>query len=94
MTIIRNSNLFISADCGLTHIASIMKIKMITIFGPTDYEITGPYSHCIPIRINPKLKCMPCHLSKKYGNRGCDSVDCLHVFDNLEVLKVIDENLN
>lgn len=93
MTIIRNSNLFISADCGPTHIASIMKTKMVTIFGPTDFEITGPYLHCTPIRITPKLKCMPCHLSKKYGNRGCDSVDCLQDLDNLKILKAIDENL-
>ena len=33
------------------------------------------------------------HLSKKYGNRGCDSVDCLQDLDNLKILKAIDENL-
>jgi heptosyltransferase-1/heptosyltransferase-2 len=93
MTIIRNCNLFISADCGPTHLASIMKTNMITVFGPTDYEITGPYTHSVQVTAQPKLRCMHCHLSIKYKNKGCATVDCMRLVNNIQVLEAVSQEL-
>lgn len=93
MTIIRNCNLFISADCGPTHLASIMKTKMVTVFGPTDYQITGPYTHSLRVEAEPKLRCMPCHLSIKYKNKGCATLDCMQLANNIQLLKAVNQQL-
>ncbi len=41
----KNSNLFIGNDSGLMHLAISQKLKVISLFGPTDDKVYGPYDH-------------------------------------------------
>jgi len=93
MTILRNCNLFISADCGPCHLASIMKKKMVSIFGPTDFNITGPFSHSTCVSANPELISMPDYLRKKYADEGFKLQDCFQSISNFQVLDAIEKNL-
>ncbi len=63
--IIKNCNLFLGCDSGLTHIASSLGVPVIALFGPTDEKIWGPPGEkSIVIRKN--ISCSPCY--KNDGN--------------------------
>lgn len=47
--LINNCQVFISSDSGLSHIASTTKTNLITIFGPTISERTGPFGERVHI---------------------------------------------
>ena len=66
--IIKNSDLFISGDCGPMHIAAAFEVPQIAIFGPTH-----PKLGFAPLNPNAKvlsldLDCSPCTL---HGNERC-----------------------
>jgi heptosyltransferase-2 len=47
--LIDNCRIFVSSDSGLSHIASTTKADLITIFGPTIPERTGPFGERVHI---------------------------------------------
>jgi heptosyltransferase-2 len=50
---------FISNDSGLMHVASVLQIPLIAIFGPTDPELTAPRSGNATC-IHRPVECAPC----------------------------------
>ena len=93
MTLINNCKLFISADCGPCHLASIMKKQSVTVFGPTDFDITGPFTNSTVVRANPSILSMPQNLRKKYGDDGFKMMDCFESISSKDVLEAIKKNL-
>ncbi len=59
---IRRCNVFIAPDSGLLHLASIMKVNSIGLYGPSPVNYVYPYFHKDNI-VSPKekLACMPCY---------------------------------
>ncbi|BEV07628.1 glycosyltransferase family 9 protein [Methylophilus sp. DW102] len=49
--LMERSNLFISHDCGVFHVAAAAQVPMLGLFGPTNHLLTGPY----PQRANRHL---------------------------------------
>lgn len=49
--LMERSNLFISHDCGVFHVAASAQMPMLGLFGPTNHLVTGPY----PQRANRHL---------------------------------------
>lgn len=49
--VMERSNLFISHDCGVFHVAASAQMPMLGLFGPTNHLVTGPY----PQRANRHL---------------------------------------
>lgn len=49
--LMERSNLFISHDCGVFHVAASAQMPMLGLFGPTNHLVTGPY----PQRANRQL---------------------------------------
>ncbi|HXL54741.1 MAG TPA: glycosyltransferase family 9 protein [Chitinophagaceae bacterium] len=77
--VIASASLFISGDCGPVHLASILKVPIITFFGPTNFDITGPFTNASVFTHLPLLNCMPCHdYSKRAENYGCPPIYCLN----------------
>jgi heptosyltransferase I len=68
--LIRRSSLFIGGDTGPLHIASILDIPVVGIYGPKDPEIYGPYNDKA-IVIKKDVPCSPC---KK---RTCSDPICM-----------------
>jgi len=67
--IIKHSNLVISNDSGLLHLAEVFKRKVIAIFGSTTEELGFfPYSTEYKVIENNELKCRPC---SHFGKRKC-----------------------
>ncbi len=57
--VIKKCCFFLSNDSGLMHIAAALGIKVLGIFGPTDWTRTAPYGPNAHF-IHPELPCSPC----------------------------------
>jgi lipopolysaccharide heptosyltransferase I len=68
--LIRRADLFIGGDTGPLHIASILDIPTVGIYGPKDPVIYGPYNSKAVV-VRKELWCSPC---KK---RTCPDPECM-----------------
>jgi lipopolysaccharide heptosyltransferase I len=68
--LIRHASLFIGGDTGPLHIASILDIPVVGIYGPKDPEIYGPYSGKAVV-IKKDVPCSPCR------KRTCGDPICM-----------------
>ena len=59
IALIKRATLFIGGDTGPLHIASIIDIPVVGIYGPKDPVIYGPYND-IAIVIKKDIPCSPC----------------------------------
>jgi len=71
IALIRHCDIFIAPDTGLLHLASIMGVTAIGLYGPSPRDYIYPYFHReLIISAKDKLDCMPCYPS-------LTSSDCL-----------------
>ncbi len=79
----RQCDLYIGGDTGPMHVASLMGIPVIVIYGPTDPIENEPYgSH---IKIRKQVGCNPCH------NYPCKELLCVKAISADEVFKATRE---
>ena len=52
------------ADTGLMHAAAALDIRTVTLFGPTDPDVIGPYSQKA-VYIRSGISCSPCYRTKQ-----------------------------
>ena len=77
--IIARSDLVISVDTGLMHIANALKRPVVGIFGPTAWDYLGKKD---TLRIVAKeLECMPC-----FRHPSCERFDCMRAITADDVL--------
>jgi len=86
LSVIKKLRLLITNDGGPLHIAVANKVKTVSIFGPVDEKVYGPYpaseNHIV---ITARINCRPCYRNFKMPpcdqNRQCVySVDSDNVF--------------
>lgn len=77
--LLKRSALYIGGDTGITHLAAFCTIPVLSLFGPTDHLVNGPYSRKALI-LRKEVACSPC---KK---RDCKARECLHSISPSEVL--------
>ncbi len=63
MTIIDRASVFVANDSGLMHVASLLSVPVISIFGPTVPESTHPIGENYIIH-HRKVACSPCKLRR------------------------------
>ena len=68
--LMRYADLFISGDTGPLHIASVLGIPIVAVYGPKDPEIYGPYNGKAVV-IRKDLPCSPC------TKRTCPEPECM-----------------
>lgn len=68
--LLRQADLFISADTGPMHIAAALGVPVVTLFGPKDPVLHGPYGGRTRI-IRANVECSPC------THRVCEHVKCM-----------------
>jgi lipopolysaccharide heptosyltransferase I len=78
-------DLYIGADTGPMHIASLMGIPVVVIYGPTDPVLHEPYGKHLKVR--KEVGCNPCR------DRFCKDVTCLKIISADDVLKATKEIL-
>lgn len=89
--LIKNADMFIGNDGGISHFAAALGTKTFIIFGGTDPIKNLPPSLNGGKMLSKNLKCQPCQFNgmKKDGilMLGCDERECLNNFSVDEVLK-------
>ncbi len=98
ISIIRQSDLIISGDTGMMHIAAALKKPLIVVWGSTSpifgmYPYFGALSNMSYVSIeNNELECRPC---SKYGRKSCPKghMNCLKALHSSQLIKEIDNIL-
>jgi ADP-heptose:LPS heptosyltransferase len=74
----------ISVDTGTMHLATALGIPVIALFGPSDFELTGPYSSKVPCRVlTSGIDCQPCYQTPL--QRQCTFNRCMQTLRPEEV---------
>jgi lipopolysaccharide heptosyltransferase II len=90
--LIKGCDLIICNDGGPLHIAVSQGTKTVSIFGPVDPRVYGPYPEGPDnIVIKKALACQPCY--KKFKLKECVHMDCLNTIEVKEVMAAIDNFL-
>lgn len=76
--VIVRSDLFISGDTGPMHLASVLGIPQVAIFGPKDPAIYGPYNEHSSV-VRKDVECSPC------SRRTCDDPICITAITHEEI---------
>ncbi len=82
----RRCDLYIGGDTGPMHVASLMGIPVVVIYGPTDPIENEPFGNHIKIR--KEVGCNPCH------NYPCKELLCVKAVSADEVFKATKEILS
>jgi heptosyltransferase-2 len=91
--IMKRCDLIICNDGGPLHIAVSQGVKNISIFGPVDQTVYGPYPEGDGnIVIKKDLICRPCY--KRFKLKECVHTDCLTAIEVDEIMSVIDSFLS
>jgi len=88
--IISMCKLFINVESGLGHIASLLDIPTVTIFGPSNPKRTRPYGKK-NIIVRKNLKCSPCYLIPGQKIK-CKNLKCLKDLKVKDVVSAIKHN--
>jgi lipopolysaccharide heptosyltransferase I len=81
----RHCDLYVGGDTGPMHIASLMGIPAVVIYGPTDPIENEPFGNHIKVR--KEMGCNPCH------EYSCKELVCIKSISTDEVFKATKEIL-
>lgn len=94
MALIKKCNLLLCNDGGLLHIAVSQDVNTVSIFGPVDDKVYGPYPPSWKHKVAKaeSLECRPCY--KNFKHKVCGNHNCLKQIDKMEVLRLSEKSLN
>lgn len=86
IALINAAKIVIANDSGPMHIAVALQRPLVTLFGPTNPELTGPYGRLDHVaRLN--IPCSPCF------SRKCSHISCLNLLSTEPVAEMAREQL-
>lgn len=83
--VFRRCDLYVGGDTGPMHVASMMGIPVVAIFGPTYPEVNAPFGRNRLVRKD--VKCNPCR------NRDCEELTCLKAVAVDDVFQAVNDLL-
>jgi lipopolysaccharide heptosyltransferase II len=92
IAVIKHSQCLLTNDGGPLHMAVAVGVKVVSIFGPVDDRVYGPYPADIERHIVIKdrdLSCSPCYNSFKLPD--CEDLKCLDNITVDEVVKAVED---
>jgi len=93
IALVKKCVLLLCNDGGLLHIAVSQGVRTVSIFGPVDDRVYGPYppSERHKVAKAEGVGCRPCY--KNFKHKMCDTHDCLKKIDRDKVLELAEANL-
>ena len=93
IALIKKCKLVLCNDGGLLHIAVSQGVRTVSIFGPVDDKVYGPYPPSEKHKVvkAENVKCRPCYRS--FRHKICETHECLKKIDKDYVLKLAKEIL-
>ncbi len=89
--LLKQCNLAILNDGGPLHIAVASNVPTVSIFGPVDDKVYGPYPSRNHAVVKKGLPCQPCYRQFRMAN--CSHINCLAQLDVEDVLRKVEEVL-
>lgn len=91
--LMKKCDVVVCNDGGPLHIAVSQGLRTVSMFGPVDPDVYGPYPKSEEnVVIKSQMVCRPCY--KKFKLKECVHADCLTNIEVNEVLAVIDKFLS
>lgn len=92
--LIKKCRLLLCNDGGLLHIAVSQGVSTVSIFGPVDEKVYGPYPLDVRHRVVKAegVECRPCY--KSFKHTMCKGHECLKKIDKEKALKMAEEILS
>jgi heptosyltransferase-3 len=87
-SLLKMSSLYIGNDSGITHLASILGVPAVALFGPTNHEIWGPAGRHVRV-VRSGYPCSPCGEQME----KCADIRCLGTLGVEKVLDAAEELL-
>ena len=75
-------------DGGPLHIAVASGIPTVSIFGPVDENVYGPYPRANHVVVTHELACRPCY--RQFRRASCDHISCLQTIEVEDVLRKVE----
>lgn len=85
-------DLLISVDTGVAHLAAVSNIPIISFYGATLPEQTGPITPKANMLYN-KLDCLPCNSRIEINKKICIEPKCIYIKPD-RVMKIITKILH
>ncbi len=86
--LVQKCSLMVLNDSGPMHIAVAAGARTVSIFGPVDDSVYGPYPKGNHIVIKKELACRPCY--RRFRRASCEHISCLNQITVDEVLERIE----
>ena len=83
--LLKNCRLAVVNDGGPLHIAAAAGVKTVSIFGPVDENIYGPYPQENHEVVTKDIPCRPCY--RRFRRAECEHISCLNTITIEEVLE-------
>jgi heptosyltransferase-2 len=82
--VLLHAALFVSNDSGPMHLANSLEVPVVSIFGPTDPRLTGPYQQPSAV-VKKETDCWPCrHRECPTDHRCMESISARDVYHACE----------
>jgi lipopolysaccharide heptosyltransferase II len=89
--LLKQCSLVVCNDGGPLHVAVAAGVPTVSIFGPVDDKVYGPYPVGKHIVVKKGLACQPCY--RRFRMANCSHINCLNQLDVDEVLNKIERFL-
>jgi ADP-heptose:LPS heptosyltransferase len=77
-----HARLYLGADSGPMHVASLVGTPVVQLLGPTDPVENAPYPGTASHTVRVQVACNPC-------KRGCDAATCMRAISENMVLRAV-----
>lgn len=93
IALIKRCKLLLCNDGGMLHIAVSQGVKTVSIFGPVNDKVYGPYPPSDKHKVvkAESVGCRPCY--KNFRHKMCETHDCLKKIDRDEVFELVKESI-
>ena len=95
IALIERCNFFICNDSSLMHIAALLNIPVIALFGPGQYPLFAPYNE-FSVVVRADVGCNPCNESAAVWRKMCKRgrVYCMEAITIQKVLQIISQKIS
>jgi lipopolysaccharide heptosyltransferase II len=90
-SLVKRADLVILNDGGPLHISVAAGAKTVSIFGPVDENVYGPYPREKHEVVTAAVPCRPCY--RKFRRADCAHISCLNLISVEDVLRKVEEVL-
>ena len=86
--LLKSCRLNIVNDGGPLHVAVAVGAKTVSIFGPVDDQVYGPYPVAEHMIVKKDIACRPCY--RRFRRAECHHISCLGLIEVAEVLEKVE----